>query len=201
MSPFHLTWSHAAIAYGLGSFVLWMLGVLLQWSLGHMAARARTAVSFARAIELRVPSLAGKAEATARLAARAAERAGLGPLRAERLRLAARLADIGYAAVPYGALNGEDPTSAESAVVARHPAIGAAILELVPGASDVADLVRRHHDRDPNIPLEHRLLVAASAMVERLRGEASSLDALLIAAQAPETARAIVDAEREPVVS
>ncbi len=176
-------WSPIAVALGLASFAAWIVGSRLVWALGHAATRARTGASFARAIELRVPALAGKAEATARLAVVAADRAGLGPLRAERLRLAARLADIGYAAVPYGALNGAlngappdaiglgegESGAAESAISARHPAIGAAILELVPGAAEVADLVRRHHDRDPDIPLEHRILVAACAVVERQR--------------------------------
>lgn len=194
-----MSWSVAASAAGLLALLVLAYGIAFRWPLDAARARTQTAACFAYAVELRVPSLAGKSEATARLAVGAADRAGLGAVRAERLRLAARLADIGYAAVPYATPGTKEPTSAQSAVLARHAAIGAAMLELVPGVGDVADLVRRHHDRDPLIPLEHRLLVAATATVERLQDDAPAPDALLAAVQSPDLARAVVETGREPV--
>lgn len=165
-----MIWTALALAFGLATGLTWLLGTRVLWPLGHWRERAVTARSFARAIELRAPQRDGTALERTRLVALAGERAGLRPSSAARLRLAATLADVGYAAVPYGVLLGDAESRAENAVIARHPEIGSAMVELVPGAESVSEVVRLNVI-DPASRHEAAMLAVASAYVQGLRSE------------------------------
>lgn len=170
-----MIWTLLALGFGFGTGAVWLLGRRVLWPLGHWRERSVTARSFARAIELRAPQRAGAAAERARLVARAGGQAGIRPSSAARLRLAATLADVGYAAVPYDVLLGDAAGRAETAVIARHPEIGSAMVELVPGAETVAELVRLH-SLDPASRSEAAMLAVASAYVQESRasGEAAA---------------------------
>lgn len=169
-----MIWETVALAFGIGTGAAWLLGQRVLWPLGHWRERAVTARSFARAIELRAPQRQGAAEERARLVAMASDRAGLRPSSAARLQLAAILADVGYAAVPFDVLLGDAEGRAETAVVARHPEIGSAMVQLVPGAESVAEVVRLNAI-DPAAAQEAAMLAVASAYVQGVRLEGAEV--------------------------
>lgn len=174
-----MIWNAFGLGFGLLCALGWLLGTRVLWPLGHWRERTVTARSFARAIELRAPQRIGAADERARLVSLAGERIGLRPSSAARLRLAATLADVGYAAVPYDVLLGDAEGLAESAVIARHAEIGSAMVQLVPGAEAVAEVVRLNAI-DPESRTEAAMLAAASAYVQESRtsGEASACERL-----------------------
>ena len=165
-----MIWETVALAFGLATGAAWLLGTRVLWPLGHWRERAVTARAFARAIELRAPQRDGAADERARIVALAGDKAGLRPSSAARLRLAATLADVGYAAVPYDVLLGDAEGRAETAVIARHPEIGSAMVELVPGAESVAEVVRLNA-LDPTLRQEAAMLAVTSAFVQGSRAE------------------------------
>jgi putative nucleotidyltransferase with HDIG domain len=109
-----------------------------------------------------------------RLAERIAIALGLAEPYATRIRLAGVLHDIGKLAVPHALLTKPGPlTEAERHVIERHPAIGAAIVQLA-GLPREARWIRHHHERMDGrgypdgltayeIPLPSRIILAADA--------------------------------------
>jgi len=82
------------------------------------------------------------------LARRVALALGVGAAQARMIGLAGRLHDIGKVAVPDAALQKAGPlTPAEWAVARTHSAVGAGIVDRVPGLRPLAPLVRWHHER------------------------------------------------------
>jgi HD-GYP domain-containing protein (c-di-GMP phosphodiesterase class II) len=94
--------------------------------------------------------------------------------RANRIRLAAVLHDIGKLAVPRSVLSKRGPlTDRERRIVERHPSIGAAVVKLA-GLHFEAHWIRHHHERmdgrgypdgvrGDHIPLPSRIILVADA--------------------------------------
>ncbi|MCS7065454.1 MAG: hypothetical protein NZL85_04160, partial [Fimbriimonadales bacterium] len=103
----------------------------------------------------------------------------------KRLELAIYLRDIGMVGIPYALLNKSTALSPmEQLTLARHAEIGAAIVEQIPGLSDIAPLVRMHHveyAQQPTAPLSAHLLAALSDLVEMAHH--SGYEAALMALQ------------------
>ncbi|NOZ94651.1 MAG: HD domain-containing protein [Acidobacteria bacterium] len=94
----------------------------------------------------------------------------------ERLEVAASLHDLGKIGVPEAVLNKPGPLdSHELELIRRHPAVGAEMLEEIPLLSDLAPVVRGHHERfggggypdgleGHGIPLHSRIIAVADAL-------------------------------------
>lgn len=116
-----------------------------------------------------------RAAATAVYAADLAREMKLGEERAEEVRLAGILLDIGMVFLPEGLLLADgSPNSVARKELDRHPALGEAALASVPGYEEVARWVRWHHERSdgrgypdklrgPWIPTEAKILAVAQA--------------------------------------
>ncbi len=138
------------------------------------AARFRAAASLARAVDARDVYEGSHSERVADLAARVAERMGLGQEQVELTRLAASLHDLGKLAVPEEILRKPGPlTDGERLVLERHPQIGYRMLESL-GVDPVAEWVLHHHERwdgagypdglhAEDIPLGARIIFVADA--------------------------------------
>ena len=104
--------------------------------------------ALARLLNLRDGYSGLHAERAARLAAAVGERLGLAGESAETLQAAARLHDIGKVGIPDRILHQPNRLTADEwAIVRCHPAWGAEVLAGMPGLSDVAVIVRFHHER------------------------------------------------------
>src|SRR5690349_5984078 len=131
--------------------------------------------SFARLLTLRDGYTARHAERAAELAIRVGERCELSDVQMGVLRRAARLHDIGKIGVPDSILRKQEPLDADEWAVMRcHPAWGAEALATIPGFTDVATVVRSHHERWDGrgypdglvadaIPIESRIIGACEA--------------------------------------
>jgi diguanylate cyclase (GGDEF)-like protein/putative nucleotidyltransferase with HDIG domain len=138
------------------------------------AARFRAAASLARAVDARDVYEGSHSERVADLAARVAERMGVGQEQVELTRLAASLHDLGKLAVPEEILRKPGPlTDGERLVLERHPQIGYRMLESL-GVDPVAEWVLHHHERwdgggypdglhAEDIPLGARIIFVADA--------------------------------------
>jgi putative nucleotidyltransferase with HDIG domain len=131
-------------------------------------------VGLVEALDRRDPSTARHCEAVADHSGAMASALGLDIHRADRVRLAGLLHDIGKVAIPDAILNKPGPLSeAEWAYMRRHPEIGAKMLS-GPQLADVREWVLAHHERPDgrgypcglrqnNIPLEARIVAVADA--------------------------------------
>jgi HD-GYP domain-containing protein (c-di-GMP phosphodiesterase class II) len=107
----------------------------------------------------------------AALAERTAARLGLDAETSEGIRLAARLHDVGKAAVPDTILAKRGALDADEATfIRRHTIIGERIVRAAPSLAHAADLVRWHHER-----------LDGSGYPDGLRGEEIPLGARIIA--------------------
>jgi len=107
---------------------------------------------------------------TSMLSVALARRMGLDDQSIERLRIAARLHDVGKIGIPEKILlKKHNLTKKEMDLVKKHPEIGAKILRPITSLRNIADIVEHHHERwDGNgypeglkgeeIPLESRIL-------------------------------------------
>jgi len=163
-------------------------GAMLYYAHFHLPARIeqRTRESmkaFSTAIELRFPVREGLSKSVVQISREVGRRMGCSSATLRRLEMAARLRDIGLCSVPYSLIN-EKPrwewTHSDHAMFDRHPEVGAAMLELVPSLSNVANIVRTHQmpydnktvpSRD-DLPPEARILKVVSDYVwfERTQG-------------------------------
>lgn len=136
--------------------------------------------AFSRAVELRFPGHTGLTDDVEMLATRLAKELKFNREQLRRLKMAARLQDIGLCALPYSLINKKASsrwTSAEKATYERHPDVSGAMLDLVPSLRDLTDIVRHHHtrfDSAPALPLEARVLKVSVeyAWTSRTDGEA-----------------------------
>jgi two-component system, cell cycle response regulator len=119
--------------------------------------------------------LAGHAINVAGLAVSVCDELGLDPVLTSRVQRAALLHDVGKLSLPASVLDGTGPLSdAEWLLVREHPAIGADLVRAFPWLSDVATLVRHHHERwdgagypdglaGEDIPVGARIIAACDA--------------------------------------
>jgi two-component system, cell cycle response regulator len=92
--------------------------------------------------------LAGHAVNVAGLAVAVCDLLELDPVLTSRVQRAALLHDVGKLALPPSVLEAAGPLSdADWILVRQHPAIGADLVRAFPWLSDVATLVRHHHER------------------------------------------------------
>jgi putative two-component system response regulator len=104
--------------------------------------------AFARAVEAKSPYTQGHAERVTQYARLLATHLGVPAAECEVLHRGSLLHDIGKICVPDALLDKAGPlTSEEYAIVKRHPAQGASIVEPLQSLSDVIPLIRWHHER------------------------------------------------------
>jgi diguanylate cyclase (GGDEF)-like protein/putative nucleotidyltransferase with HDIG domain len=131
-------------------------------------------LDLAEAVDMRFSGSARHSETVGRYAELMARELGLSERRVGRVRLAGLLHDVGKVGVPDTILRKAGPLSTEErAVIARHPELGAQILEH-PSLADVQAWVAAHHERpdgsgyphglsDDAVPLEARIVAVADA--------------------------------------
>jgi two-component system cell cycle response regulator len=96
----------------------------------------------------RHPDLGDHADGVAELAAATGRQLGLVTDESREIALAARVHDIGKAAVPDGILNKPGPLDRDEwEIMRRHPAAGERILRAAPALAGVAHIVRCSHER------------------------------------------------------
>ncbi len=140
-----------------------------------------TVASIAAAIDARHPATVFHSENVGRVGALLAAELGLPPDRAEDVRVAGLLHDVGKIGVPEDLVTADRPlTEAEERELRRHPEIGERMLAGSRLAS-VAPWVLHHHERmdgggypaglrGEDIPLEARILAVADAFDRLLSG-------------------------------
>jgi response regulator RpfG family c-di-GMP phosphodiesterase len=158
----------------------------------------------AEVLEYRVEAHQSHARATAALASALAELAGLAPLRAEALRHAALLHDIGLLELPAPlrhALLDLDPDAVpEGGPLREHPLAGARLLARLPSEEGrlAARLAAEHHERWDGAGYPSGLAGEAIDVESRLLAVANVLD--LIASR-QEVERSPTDADARPAAA
>jgi putative nucleotidyltransferase with HDIG domain len=110
-------------------------------------SQARELNRLAAELDARVPGSAGHSRRVATYAAGTAKKMGLSPERVATVRRAAQLHDIGKVETPVEIVNKPGPLSAEEyAVVRSHADLGGWIVAGL-GNSELAAIVRHHHER------------------------------------------------------
>jgi len=110
-------------------------------------AHMETILSLAQVIQAWDPMLGGHSEGMVDLCKRCAERYGCLPAEVETIVLAAMLHDLGKIAVPDQVLGKPGPISPEEwQLMKRHPDVGAELLLSFTHLTDVADIIRSHHE-------------------------------------------------------
>ncbi len=166
--------------------------------------------AFSRAVELRFPGHTGLTDDVEILATRLAKELKFTREQMRRLKMSARLQDIGLCALPYTLINKKASslwTSAERATYERHPDVSGAMLDLVPSLRDLTDIVRHHHtrfDSAEQLPVEARVLKVSVeyAWTSRTDGEASAQQRVLASAGSefcPEVVKALAVVLDRPV--
>ena len=107
-----------------------------------------TVLALAKALEARDSHTAGHGQRMTELAEKIAERMDVPPTARETIRWAALLHDIGKIGIADEILRKNGPlTSEEWVIMKKHPLVGAEIVMNVSNLSNVADLIRAHHER------------------------------------------------------
>ncbi len=132
--------------------------------------------AFAHAVDCRCHDRYGRSDQVCELALKIGSALGLSKRVLGRLELASYLCNIGMTAIPYQILNKSvaERTEPEQATFARHPEVGASMLELIPSLRSLAPVVQNvlawwDGTRTPylpagfEIPIEARVLAVASA--------------------------------------
>jgi putative two-component system response regulator len=136
-------------------------------------------LAFARAIEAKSAYTQGHAERVTVYALQLAEHTALGPAECEVLRLGAVLHDVGKIGIPDAILDKpEQLTAQEYAIVKRHPADGARIVEPLNSLRAVVPLVRWHHERMDGGGYPDGLRAGSLPLVVRILAVADVFDAL-----------------------
>ena len=145
-------------------------------------------LDLAEAVDVRFSGSARHSETVGRYSELMARELGLSEQHVGRVRLAGLLHDIGKVGVPDAILNKPGPLDEdERAVIARHPELGAEILEH-PSLADVQGWVAAHHERPDGtgyphglagdaLPLEARIVAVADAY-EAMTSDRSYRDAI-----------------------
>lgn len=164
----------------LAGFVLFVFPLLVSRQVYQHYIRLKqgyldTVRSLVGALEAKDVYTRGHSERVAEYSAAIAASMGLAQEAIERIRLAAQLHDLGKVGLSDSVLcKAGRLTSDEYTEVRHHPEIGAEIVERVPALSDLAPIVRHHHERydgtgyvdglrGDDIPLESRVLAVADS--------------------------------------
>ena len=140
---------------------------------------ARALLVLAQVVDARYPELADHGDRVARLADGIGRRLGLEPDALRRLRLAARLHDVGKVAVPPGILDKPGPlTKYEWAQIRRHPETGAQLL-VSSNLDAIARIVLAHHERPDGTGYPHRLRAPEIPLEALIIGAADAYDAMV----------------------
>ncbi|MDR3573952.1 MAG: HD domain-containing protein [Anaerolineaceae bacterium] len=143
-----------------------------------------TVLALAKTLEARDPYTGNHSQRMTDLAESLSRKLGLSDVEIKAVRWAALLHDIGKIAIPDEILRRPGPlTKEEWVIVRKHPEIGAEILMMVPDLSNVAELVKRHHERingagyptglkGNEIPLGSRILAVLDAYSAMTDGRA-----------------------------
>jgi putative two-component system response regulator len=135
--------------------------------------------ALARAVEAKSPSTHGHSGRVTRYALALARRLGLGEAELDVLRRGAALHDIGKIGTPDAIIDKPGPlTPDEFAVIKRHPAEGARIVEPLRSARDLIPLVRWHHERMDGGGYPDGLAGGAIPLLVRVLAVADVYDAL-----------------------
>jgi HD-GYP domain-containing protein (c-di-GMP phosphodiesterase class II) len=109
--------------------------------------------------------------AIARWAGAIAAQLGLDPATRQRCELGGRLHDVGKIVVPEAILTKPGPLTADELQIMRqHPARGGQLVTLAPELTEIAEIVRQHHER-----------VDGTGYPDRLAGTEIRLEARIIA--------------------
>jgi putative two-component system response regulator len=131
------------------------------------------------AVDAKDPHTARHSERVSRIAGRLGAAMGLSPERLRILEFAALLHDVGKIGVPQEILTKPGPlTSAEWEVLKQHPARSAEIVSEVGPLSEVATIVRHHHERMDGRGYPDNLLGAAIPEFSRVISLADAYEAL-----------------------
>ncbi len=115
---------------------------------GRVSAELQTANALMQMLTERHPDLGDHCDGVADLARDTARLLGLDDNQLEDVALAARMHDIGKAAVPEAILNKPGPLNAgEWEIMKRHSAVGESILRAAPALQGVASMVRSSHEK------------------------------------------------------
>ncbi|MCD6551003.1 MAG: HD domain-containing protein [Thermotoga sp.] len=135
----------------------------------------QTIEAFSYAMELKDPYTSGHSLRVSKYAQEIARRMGLSKHRIERIRIAALLHDIGKIGMRGAILNKTSKlTKEEYEEVKKHPELGEKLISKVEDFSDIAKIVRHHHEwyggggypdnlSGEEIPLESRIIAIADA--------------------------------------
>ena len=142
---------------------------------------ARPLLVLAAAVEERHPDLADHGDRVADLATEVGRRLGLGRAQVGRLRLAARLHDVGKVAVPQEILDKPGRLDADEwRQMERHPEVGAQLLASS-NLDALAPIVEAHHERPDGTGYPHRLTGADIPLEALIIGAADAFDAMVSA--------------------
>jgi len=135
--------------------------------------------ALARTIEAKCRYTLGHSERVTQYALTLAEKIGLSATEQDILRRGAVLHDIGKLSIPDALLNKPGRlTPEEFAIIQRHPAEGARIVEPLRSARDVVPLVRWHHERLDGAGYPDGLFGGAIPLLTRVLSVADVYDAL-----------------------
>ncbi|HNV13061.1 MAG TPA: HD domain-containing phosphohydrolase [Dermatophilaceae bacterium] len=182
---FVILWVPAQV--GPFSAVLILLPLFVaQWAFVQYAeeerAHERTLAALVAAGETRDPYAVGHSERVARLSVLLGEGLGLGPAQTEALQYAAILHDIGWlGAQAWAGSDTKAPDKSLSELIARHPAVGVALLSDIAFLQDSLDSIKHHHERwdgrgypdqlvGTDIPLASRIIAVADSFDSLTRG-------------------------------
>jgi putative nucleotidyltransferase with HDIG domain len=111
-------------------------------------SQLETVMALAKAIETRDPTRGGHSDTMVEFAKKMAEKMGCSVAEVQTIGLAALLHDIGKIGMPDEILHKPGPLTEEQwQVMRRHPEIGADLVLSVCRLSEVASLIRSHHER------------------------------------------------------
>ena len=114
---------------------------------GRLSTERQTTDALLQVLSERDPRLGDHSDGVADLARATSRRLGIDVVEMEEIALAARLHDVGKAAVPDAILMKPGPLDPEERrVMDRHPAIGERILRAAPSLAGVALMVRSSHE-------------------------------------------------------
>jgi len=129
----------------------------------------------AKLIEMRDSYTAGHSEKVSMWSEIVARKLGLSREEQEKIKLAARLHDIGKISIPDGILNKPAPLSKEEyAEIKKHSALGADLFSNIKSLKEVSKIIRHHHEwyngegypdglAGEEIPLGSRIISVADA--------------------------------------